>query len=215
MFDKVFKKISSSEIWSTFYFFGLKKERYLFIENIAALLSAGPGVKGALYSVWEETRSFRFKKIIWAVYKDVEEGVSLSKALRKYHLLPEHMLALVETGEQSGRLTENLQIAVIQNDKEFLFRSRLKSSVLYAGIIFTLSIVVLIGMAWFVLPKISSFFSNLNTELPPITRALIKIGEIFVCVFTSVKFFFLCDKFIHIDIQKWRDFQLVFLINSH
>jgi type IV pilus assembly protein PilC len=173
------KKILKNDFVSSVFFIGLSAERMHFVENLAALLGAGLGVVQSLDSIYEETRSWRFKKVVKEIIDDVNSGVSLSKSLQSYGILPEHIISLINTGEMSGRLVENLKIVVTQNEKEAMFRSRLKSSVLYAGIIFTLAIAVLIGMSWFVLPKIASFFETLNQELPLVSRIIISIGKFF------------------------------------
>ena len=173
------KKILKNEWLKSIFFIGLGSERIHFVENLAALLGAGLGVSQALDSIYEETRSRRFKMVVKEIADDVRSGVPLSKAVQGYGLLPHHIISLVNTGELSGRLVENLKIIVVQNEKEAMFRSRLKSSVLYAGIIFTLAIVVLIGMSWFVLPKVASFFETLDQELPLASRIIIHVGNFF------------------------------------
>lgn len=173
------KKILKNDWVNSVFFVGLGQEKIHFIENLGALLGAGLGVTQSLYSIKEETKSWRFKKVITEISDDVKSGLPFSQSVKSYKILPDHIISLIKTGELSGRLVENLKIVVIQNEKEALFRSRLKSSVLYAGIIFTLAIAVLIGMSWFVLPKIASFFETLNQELPLTSRIIIEVGNFF------------------------------------
>lgn len=179
MKENRFRKILKNSFFKSLFLLGLGSNKNYFVENLAALLSAGLGVSEALESIVEESRSWRMRIVMREVYKDIDSGVSLSKSIKDYGFLPQHTISLIETGELSGRLVDNLKIIVIQNEKEALFRSRLKSSVLYAGIIFTLSIVVLIGMSWFVLPKIANFFETLDQELPLISRLIIEVGKFF------------------------------------
>src|SRR5262249_45655289 len=81
-----------------------------------------------------------------------------------------------ELGERSGRLSANLEVAAIQNEKEAAFRSRVRSALAYSSFVFILAIVVGVGTAWFILPKIAAFFMELNAPVPPLTQGIIATG---------------------------------------
>ncbi|NQV00822.1 MAG: type II secretion system F family protein [Parcubacteria group bacterium] len=171
------KKPNKKYKLSFFLKFGLKKEIYFFIENLSTLLSAGMNISSAVRSIQEEADSRRIRKILKGVADDLDGGSSLYNSLEQTGVLSQRILSLIKVGEQSGRLAENLEVIVLQNEKETLFRSKVRSSLMYAVIVFTLAIVIGIGTAWFVLPKLASFFNDLDAELPIITRWLIGIGE--------------------------------------
>jgi len=158
--------------------FGLKKEVYFFIENLSVLLSAGMNISLSVRSIQEETDSRRMRKILADIADKVESGSPLHDALEQSGVFSQRILSLIRVGEQSGRLVENLEVVVLQNEKETLFRSKVRSSLMYAVIVFTLAIVIGVGTAWFVLPKLALFFSELDAELPIITRWLIILGQI-------------------------------------
>jgi len=121
--------------------------------------------------------SKRMLSIVETMQQDIDGGMSLSKTFTKAHILPNHMLSLIRLGELSGNLNGNLKIVVLQNEKEDLFRSRIRSSLTYAVIVTTLAVVVGVGTAMFTLPRMALFFADLDAELPLITRILIAIGE--------------------------------------
>ncbi len=156
--------------------FGLRGEIYFFLENLSALLSAGMGISMALSSVREEVDSKRMAKILGELEEAVLNGSSFSNALEEVRVISPHMLSLIHLGEMSGRLNENLKVVILQNEKEQMFRSRVRSSLMYAAVVFTLSIFVGVGTAWFTLPELASFFNELDAELPLITQIIISIG---------------------------------------
>lgn len=156
--------------------FGLRQEINFFIENLTSLMSSGMGVISALDSILEEINSARMKKIISNIQEEIKNGSSLSGAIGKADIISFHTLSLIRLGEKSGRLIQNLQVAVLQNEKDMLFRSRIRSSLMYAVIIFTLAVVVGVGTAWFTLPKLAIFFNEIDAELPLVTKILISAG---------------------------------------
>jgi type II secretory pathway component PulF len=156
--------------------FALHDESNFFIQNLAVLIGAGIGIPDALASVYEEVRSFRMRSAVREIIKSVDDGFPLSKAINLAGIVAPHTLSLISLGEMSGRLSQNLQVASLQNEKEALFRSRVRSALAYSSFVFVTALVVGIGVAWFVLPKLASFFKDLNAPLPPITKGIIAVG---------------------------------------
>jgi type IV pilus assembly protein PilC len=156
--------------------FGLHNESNFFIQNMAVLIGAGMGVPTALLSVLDEVRSMRMRSALNEIIESVNDGLTLSKAVEGAGIVAPHTLALISLGEMSGRLSANLQVAALQNEKEAVFRSRVRSALAYSSFVFVLALVVGIGIAWFVLPKIAGFFKELNAPLPWITKVIIATG---------------------------------------
>lgn len=130
----------------------------------------------AVSSLKEEIPSKRMQKIVEQIHAKLQSGSSFSDTLEEVQILSPHTLSLVRAGESSGRLTENLKVIVLQNEKENLFRSKIRSSLMYAMIVVTMAIVIGTGTAIFTLPRLASFFGELDAELPALTRGLIAIG---------------------------------------
>lgn len=156
--------------------FGIKKEKEVFIENLTLLLSSGLSATAAIASIQEEIKSARLKKIIARVNVDIENGFSLWRALEKTEMLDGSIIALIKIGEESGRLTENLKIVSKQSEKNKGFRSKLKSALMYPIFVLGLAVVIAIGIAWFILPRLAKIFSGMNIKLPAITKMMIGIG---------------------------------------
>lgn len=158
------------------YLFGIKKNIYSFVEGLSIMLQAGVNFQEAVKSMEEETTSKRMRKLIEQVYQEVDQGESIAVALNHTGMLTQHMFALIQSGESAGRLSENMDLLVLQNEKEELFRSKVRSSLLYGVVVLTAALVVGIGVAWYILPQIAGFFVNFDAELPLLTRGLISIG---------------------------------------
>ena len=155
---------------------GLGKELDYLVENLSMLVSAGMPVVSALGAIAEETPSHRMKRILLAMRTDIEGGSALWATLEKSGLFRAHVVSLVRIGEESGRLVENLKVISIEEEKDRLFRSKLRSAMTYPIFVLVVTAVVGIGIAWFILPKLALVFSQLKITLPWITRVLIGMG---------------------------------------
>ena len=161
-------------------YFGLSTKAFEFLENLSYFLSSGMSINMALESLEEESGSFRMRRVIHRIKEDVQSGVSLSEAFNNQKFFSESTIEIVRSGELSGKLVDNVKLIIILNDEDKKLKSKINSSLLYGTIIIILTIVVGVGTTWFVLPKIASVYADLGSDLPLLTRLLIKAGNFLV-----------------------------------
>ena len=190
--------------------FGNAKEREYMLENISMLTASGMTVLDVLSAVRQELHSRNMLRIIDTISADIERGSSLWKAFQKSRIFPDHTISLVRIGEESGKLSDNLKLIAIQETKEREFQSKIRSAMIYPVFVLTLTVIVGVAIAWFILPRLATVFAQLDVELPAITKGLIAAGTflgeyghiaipIFIAVLTLiiyVVFFFSKTKFI-------------------
>jgi type IV pilus assembly protein PilC len=156
---------------------GFGDEKDYFVENLSLLISSGMGISNALSAIELSVKSWKMKRIAVHIKKMVEAGMPLWKAFTETKFLSDRVISLIKTGEEAGRLPEHLNLVTIQQHKERVFRSRLRSALLYPGIVFVLAIIVALGSAWAVLPKLISVFKDSHATLPFSTQILISSGK--------------------------------------
>lgn len=152
------------------------KEREYFTTNLAALLKAGVPVGSAFESMSHGHQSRVFKKTLADMNFAIDDGTPLWQVLEQSGAIADESLALVRLGEESGKLVENLEIAAKQEGKQRVFRSKVRSALLYPSFVLTLTMIVGLGIAWFLLPRLSETFDELNVKLPAISRVFIGFG---------------------------------------
>lgn len=156
--------------------FGIKSELDFFLDNFSSLLDSGLDVLTALDTVGKEVRTRRMKKVMQEIKVDVGDGMPLWRALEKHHVVKDYVLSLIKIGEQAGRLVDNLKVVVLQQQKERLFKSKMRSAMAYPVLVFVVAVLLGLGLAMFVLPRLAGVFSSLTIELPLPTRILLIIG---------------------------------------
>jgi type II secretory pathway component PulF len=108
---------------------------------------------------------------------EIENGSPIWKSLQKSELFKDHSISLIRLGEESGKLTENLKVVAIEEQKDRMFKSKLRSAMMYPVFVLAITAVVGIGIAWFILPKLATVFTQLKIKLPLITKMLINLGS--------------------------------------
>lgn len=155
----------------------ISEDKDFFIENLAMLLGSGMDMLSALRSIKDEVRTKQMRMVIEDIIDDTESGFPLSYTLERRGIFYPHVISLIKIGEESGRLSENLKIIVEQQRKTKSFRSKLRSAITYPLIVFFLTLIVGMGITWFILPRLAQVFSQLKIDLPIITKVLIVVGS--------------------------------------
>ena len=181
--------------YKKFYFLPVPKaEKNYLVENLTLLLAAGLNPSISLATIKEEISSNKLRAIVQTIKDEVDSGISIWRAMYNANIFNAATIALIRVGEESGRLAENLKIASEHNEKNKQFHSKIKSALLYPSFVIVLAIFVAIGVAWFVLPRLSVVFSQMDTNIPTVTKLLINFGvflRLHGLLFVSVVFLLL------------------------
>jgi type IV pilus assembly protein PilC len=156
---------------------GFGDEKDYFIENLSLLITSGLGVTAALSAIKPALKKRRMIRVVDALQDMVTAGVPLWKAFTQTKFFPQRVIAIIKAGEDSGRLPEHLNLVSIQQHKEQIFSSRVRSALLYPAVILCVAIVVGVGSAWYTLPKLTSVLEQSGGQLPVTTQALIWLGN--------------------------------------
>lgn len=158
---------------------GFGNEKDFFVENLALLISSGMGISSALDSMSASIKTWKMKKVVAYVQESVNAGLPLWEAFKAVKLFPERVISIIKSGEEAGKLPEHLNLVTVQLHKEKLFKSRVRSALLYPGIVLVLAFSVGLWLSWFILPKIVAIFNQPEQDLPFTTRILMQISDFF------------------------------------
>src|SRR3989344_4489893 len=130
------------------------KEKDYFLENLATFSGASISIVESIDALLKDTESPKMRRIIQAMRDEVDSGVPLSRALEHRKIFPEHIISVIRLGEESGRLPENLKVVSRELEKDRELKSKLRSAMAYPVLVLTLTMVIGIGVAWFILPRL-------------------------------------------------------------
>lgn len=153
------------------------RDKKTFLDNLALLVGSGMGINISLRILHKNTQNTQLKKTLYSILTSVENGNSLSQSMQSHNFLPEFLISLIRIGEESGNLADKIKRTVISLDKDQRRRSQLRSALFYPVFVLVLTVVLGIGVATFILPRIGQVFFNMNVKLPLMTKILIQIGN--------------------------------------
>lgn len=152
------------------------KHREYFTSNLASLSKAGLPVGWSLQTLQDNTSSAALRQAIQQMRHDIDDGSPFWKALDRAHLVSPETLMLCRIGEESGNLPENLRLAAQQEEKQRMFKSKIRTAMMYPSFVLSTTLVVGLGIAWFLLPRLAHTFENLGVKLPLISRLILGFG---------------------------------------
>lgn len=156
------------------------KELVMFSRQFATLIESQVVILEALRTLADQTQNAYFRNIISDVANDVEGGLLLSEALKKYsRIFSALYVSIVKSGEASGNLHQALKNVADNVEYRYELNSKVKSAMMYPVIVLVAFIGISVLMFGFVMPKIIAVLKDLNAELPLITRVMIAITEDF------------------------------------
>jgi len=155
------------------------KDRAIFSRQFAAMVNAGVALVRALGVLTEQCTNPKLKKALTGISADVNEGIALAEAMRKYPECFDNLyVAMVEAGEVGGVLDEVLnRIAKLLEDAARL-QNQIKSAMSYPTAVGSLAVLIFIGMTTFLLPIFAKIFEDLGSTLPLFTQIMMGISEI-------------------------------------
>jgi type II secretory pathway component PulF len=159
-------------------FFGVSTaDLVLFSRQLATFLKVGVPITEAIRLLRSGTRSGAFRAALDDVNDDLDEGESFSIAISHHpHIFNQLYVDMVRAAEYSGSLEKVLlQIAIYLQRQDTAIK-KLRSAMIYPGIILTLAFVVCGVLIVVVLPNFVQLFNEFHSELPLPTKILLGLG---------------------------------------
>lgn len=154
------------------------KDKAVFSRQFAALVNAGVALVRGLGVLSEECPNPKLKRSLEEINSDVQQGTSLSDAMRKHPSCFDKLyVSLVQAGEVGGVLDEVLnRLAKLLEDLNRL-QNQIKSAMAYPVTVSFLAVIIFIAMTVFLLPTFAEIFEQFDAELPLFTRIMLNISE--------------------------------------
>jgi type IV pilus assembly protein PilC len=152
-------------------------EFLVFNQELAALLKAGLPLLQALDLMLERMHQGTFRAVLTEVRDKVKSGTDLSDAFAEHgDLFPRLYPSSLKAGEKSGELELVIRRFVRYMKLVLDARRRVFSALTYPAVLVCLSGVMIAVMTIYVVPRFMGFFTELDAELPLITRVVLGVS---------------------------------------
>ncbi len=153
-------------------------EKMLFTRELAVLLKSGIPLSEALTSLREKSSSIALGAIIGKLLLDIENGQSFSQALSRFPKVFDALsVNLVQIGEASGTLQENLDFLAYQQESSYTLQKKIQAILIYPAIVLSMALLLSASISIFILPKLIRLFESFHVTLPWTTRTLLAVAQ--------------------------------------
>ncbi len=155
----------------------VKREEIMHLSRqLAAFVRAGLPLIEAVHTLGEEAKSAVLQRMLADVEEGLHRGETLWECLDRHpRIFPEFYRGILRSAELSGRLDSVLDQLATYLERDLEARRKVKAAMIYPSMIIVLSLVTVVVLATFVLPRFEVFFNSLNAQLPLPTRMLLAI----------------------------------------
>lgn len=157
----------------------IKREQVMHLSRqIAAFLRAGLPILDAVHAIGAESDNSSVRRMMYEIEDGLRTGERFSDTLERYpKVFPEFYRGIVRSAELTGELDTVLARLSRYIERDLEARRKIKSAMLYPAVVAGMSVVTVLVLAVYVLPKFEAFFSDLDADLPLPTRMLLNTTD--------------------------------------
>lgn len=155
-------------------------ELALFTRQLASLIASGFPLVSAIGTIIVQIKNPYFQKKISQIKEAIEEGQSFAGSLAEHaEVFNPVYINMVKAGESSGTLDLVLDrlAGIIENRHQLA--TRLKTAMAYPVLMSVIGTLILFLLMTYIVPNITSIFTDMNQALPWPTRLLVRVSGFF------------------------------------
>src|SRR6202167_477384 len=153
-----------------------RKDVMNFSRQLAVFMKAGIPIMEALEVITEETQNKLLRNILMDVVDNLRAGDTFAAAAAAHpEAFPNYYVGILESAELTGNLDRVLNQLADYIDRDTKARGKITAALIYPAVVAAMSVVTVLVLAVFVMPRFEVFFKSLHAKLPLVTRMLLSM----------------------------------------
>lgn len=154
------------------------KDFILFNQELIALLKAGYPILKSIDIIINRIKNHHFKELLMNVQSDIRAGKSLSEAFAPFEdRFSTVYLASLMAGERSANLDKTIGRYIDYAKIISQTKAKIKAALTYPSLLLFFSLLLLLILLSFVIPRFSQFYADFESQLPAVTRGLMAFSS--------------------------------------
>jgi type IV pilus assembly protein PilC len=166
----------------------VKREEVMHLSRqLGAFIKAGLPLIDAVHSLGQEADNSSVRRMMAEVEDGLRGGDKLSDCFDRHpKIFPEFYRGILRSAELSGQLDTVLAQLAKYLERDLEARRKIKQAMIYPSVVAIMSLVTVVVLASFVLPRFKDFFASLHATLPLPTRMLLAVTDFFTAWWWAV-----------------------------
>lgn len=151
---------------------------YLFIEQLAHLLSAGMTLDESLGVLVKRLKQPKLRALSQLLHQSLVDGRSLSQAMKDFpRIFDSLFINMISAGEASGSLPTILRRLTTHLSEVKSLRDRVQQALMYPAFLVVIGLGLIIVFMRTMVPQLMSFFGDTGSKLPAATQIIIDAND--------------------------------------
>lgn len=154
------------------------QDRIDFTSTFQILAQSGIPVIEALMFMENDAAKLKIRLVSKEIRRQIMAGSTFADTIARYpNIFGQVYIGLVKAGEDSGELEKTLERLLELLKKEAAIRGKVIGTLMYPAFVVILAMIIVTIMLLFVFPKFREMFEYQGKTIPPITLALMNMGD--------------------------------------
>lgn len=155
-----------------------RSELIAFFVQMALLLKAGVTLPAALQRLAEDNEGSKLGVMLLGLRDQVAIGVPLNEAMNRYsRVFSRQITAMIKAGEASGRVPEVFDSLSSYYEWLDQLTSDIRQALIYPVMVMSSSLMLVLLLFTFVVPRFVSLLTELHLKIPLLTRIVMMISQ--------------------------------------
>ena len=151
----------------------------VFSQQLVSLLEAGLSLVEALEALAQKESNAGTKHTLDRILARLYEGQTLAAAIAEHPAtFPDLYIASVRASEKTGALREALTRYIAYQEQADALRKTLVNACIYPAVLLVAGLLVTLFLMGYVVPRFSSIYEDVGTDLPLASRLLLDWGKL-------------------------------------
>ncbi len=151
----------------------------IFSQELVALLDAGLALVESIEALCEKEANPSVRRPLEQILNRLYEGQTLGAALAEHPTIFPHLyVATVRASERTGSLREALTRFITYQQQIDSLRKTLVNASIYPAVLLVAGVLVTLFLMGYVVPRFSSIYEQLGSDLPFASRLLLQWGKL-------------------------------------
>lgn len=185
------------------------KKKYLLFSQLYSLLNAGLSFSRSFTLLIQGEKGKKEVQLLKRIYHQIIEGHEFWQSMKTSDAFTDLDCGVIRIGEETGKLQQSLSFLSDYYRKKNEQRRMLIGALSYPMIIVTVALLVLSFMIGVVIPMFEQIYSRMGSQLPDVTRLMLRISAAFPAILTLLGFFVLTlvgVKLVYGEREEYRKF---------
>ena len=158
-----------------------KKEVWEYVNKLSIFINSGIDIKWALSILSKQIKNPYLKRIVIEMKENINHGISISETMNQYPKVFDPLTtALIWVWEKTGQLWKILAELDSNLLENIELKWKVKGAMIYPVILLWLTIIMVIWMMIFIVPRITASFEKAGQSLPALTQFVVNVSNFFM-----------------------------------